>query len=60
MKKSIIAILLSISLTCVFAQNDNNIRIYPDVVYHHKDGMVLTGTATELHRLRLQDHNITQ
>ncbi|WP_298266089.1 alpha/beta hydrolase [uncultured Lutibacter sp.] len=41
MKKSIIAILLSITLTNVFAQNGSNIKIYPDVVYHHKDGMGL-------------------
>lgn len=41
-KKSIIAILLSIILTNVFAQNDNDIKIYPDVVYHHIDGMALT------------------
>ena len=42
MKKSIVAILLSITLTSVFAQNENDITIYPDVVYHHKDGMALT------------------
>ena len=42
MKKSIIAILLSIALTSVFAQNENDITIFPDVVYHHKDGMALT------------------
>jgi acetyl esterase/lipase len=42
MKKTIIAILLSITLTSVFAQNDTDIKIYPDVVYHHKDGMALT------------------
>ena len=42
MKKSIIAILLSITLISVFAQNENDIIIYPDVVYHHKDGMALT------------------
>ena len=40
-KKSIIAILLSITLTNVFAQNGSDIKIYPDVVYHHKDGMGL-------------------
>ena len=42
MKKSIIAIFLSITLTIVFAQNENEISIYPDVAYHHKDGMSLT------------------
>jgi len=42
MKKSILVILLSIILTSVFAQNNNVITIYPDVVYHHKGGMALT------------------
>ena len=42
MKKSILAILLSIALTSVFGQNENDRTIYPDVVYHHKDGMALT------------------
>lgn len=42
MKKSIFAILLSATLTCVFAQKDNSITILPDVVYHHKFGMALT------------------
>ncbi len=36
-----IAILFSISLAYIFAQNDNNITIYPDIAYHHKDGMAL-------------------
>ncbi|PLW98107.1 MAG: hypothetical protein C0593_06605 [Marinilabiliales bacterium] len=42
MKKSIISILLSITLTSVFAQNENNVGIFPDVVYHQKDGISLT------------------
>jgi len=42
MKKSIISILLSITLTSVFAQNENDVEIYPDVVYHQKDGISLT------------------
>lgn len=42
MKKLILAVLLSITLTSVFAQKENIITIYPDVVYHHKDGMALT------------------
>lgn len=37
----LIAILFSITLTSVFAQHGNGIKINPDVVYHHKDGMGL-------------------
>lgn len=42
MKKSIITILLSITSIGAFAQNNNGITIFPDVAYHHKDGMALT------------------
>lgn len=41
MKKLILAVLLFITFTSVFAQKENTITIYPDVVYHHKDGMAL-------------------
>ena len=42
MKNLIIPILLSIALTSVSGQNEKDITTYPDVVYHHKDGMGLT------------------
>jgi dienelactone hydrolase len=39
MKKIIFAILLSFTLSGAIAQFSNDISIFPDLVYHHKDGM---------------------
>ncbi len=41
MKKIIFTILLLVNLAGVFAQVDFGISIFPDIVYHHKDGMGL-------------------
>jgi dienelactone hydrolase len=41
MTKIISAILLSFTLSGLIAQNNNEISIFPDVVYYHKDGMGL-------------------
>jgi dienelactone hydrolase len=41
MKKNIFTILLLFNLAGVFAQVDAGISIFPDIVYHHKDGMGL-------------------
>ncbi|MBI9035808.1 MAG: dienelactone hydrolase family protein [Bacteroidales bacterium] len=41
MKQIIFTILLSVILSGAFAQVNNEISIFPDIVYHHKDGMGL-------------------
>ena len=41
MKKIFFTILLSVTLSTAIAQVNNEISIFPDVVYHHKDGMGL-------------------
>ena len=41
MKKIIFTILLSVILSGAFAHVNNEIIIFPDIVYHHKDGMGL-------------------
>jgi dienelactone hydrolase len=41
MKKITFTILLLVNLVGVFAQVDFGISIFPDIVYHHKDGMGL-------------------
>lgn len=42
MKSAIFTILLSILTISTFGQAVNDVKILPDIVYHHKDGMALT------------------